>query len=1052
MNMYTIKNHPNLNFKIINRITGWTTFLIASLTYILTAEPTTSLWDCGEFITTSVGLQVGHPPGAPLFMIISRLFAIFAPSPDTQALMINYMSALCSGFTILFLFWSITHLARKLVVSEGEEMTLGQMFAILGASLIGSLTYTFTDTFWFSAVEGEVYAMSSLFTAVVFWAILKWENVAFEKYANRWLVLIAYLIGLSIGVHLLSLLAIPAIVFVYYFKKYTPTPRGIIKTGLLSMVILGVVNFGVIPGVIKIAGWFELAFTNGMGMPFNTGVCVYVLLIIGILTWGIRHTLKKNMPVWNTILTCLMVILIGYSSYSMVVIRSLSDPPIDENSPDNVFSLLSYINREQYGDSPLFYGQYYNAPIVSYSDGAPIYYQNKETGRYEVMGHRPHIEYDKRFCTIFPRMHSNTRPYFPQQYQVWGGKNNGPTYVVNGESITRPSFGNNLRYFFNYQLGHMYWRYFMWNFSGRQNDIQGNGEITHGNWITGIRFLDELRLGNQSELPDTLKSEKAYNKYYMLPFLLGILGMFCQYRRGRSGRHDFWTVMLLFLMTGIAIIVYLNQSPMEPRERDYAYAGSFYAYSIWIGLGVLAVWDFMKNHIRKLNPEVSALAVTMVCLLAVPVNMAAQNWDDHTRAGRYATIAHAKNYLNSCAPNAILFTYGDNDTFPLWYAQEVEGVRRDIRIVNLSLLAGSWYIDQIKRKAYESPAVPITFSHSQYRDGKRDQIAIVERYQKANLKDAMEFVASDLDQTKLKGYSEPLDYIPARTLFMPVDSAKVIANGTVKPENAGEIVKELDITLKGNSLNKSQLMVLDIISTVNWDRPVYFGIGMGTDAYMGFEKYFQLEGAAYRLVPIETKDSLTYDLGRIDSDILYDNVMNKFEWGNIKDPDVNMDFFHDNTIGVMKYRNTFLRLAAKLYEEGKEDRAIAVLDKSLEELPLSQIAVDNSMLNYIPLYYALGSVDKANHLLNRLATDNCQMLRYINSLSPKFANTPFIRQEERMSFNVIQMLLDYAMQGGQKELALEIKDRVESIYNPTLIRPQNAESYTSDIHRIQLKQ
>ena len=494
MNMYTIKDHPNLSFKLINRVTGWVAFVIASLTYILTAEPTASLWDCGEFITTSVGLQVGHPPGAPLFMIISRLFAIFAPSADTQALMINYMSGLCSGFTILFLFWSITHLARKIVVKDGEEMTLGQMFAILGASLIGSLTYAFTDTFWFSAVEGEVYAMSSLFTAIVFWAILKWENVAFEPYANRWLVFIAYLVGLSIGVHLLNLLAIPAIVFVYYFKKYKPTPRGIVKTGLLSLVILGFVNFMLIPGVIKIAGWFELVFVNGMGLPFNTGVVVYVLLIIGALTWGIRYTLKKGMPIWNTILTCFMVILIGYSSYSMVVIRSLSDPPIDENSPDNVFSLLSYINREQYGDSPLLYGAYYNAPVVAYEDGEPIYYQNKETGVYDVIGHKQKLEYDKRFCGIFPRMHSSSRPYYPQQYQAWGGKNNGPTYTVNGESITRPSFGNNLQYFFNYQLGHMYWRYFMWNFSGRQNDIQGNGEITHGNWITGIKFLDEIRL------------------------------------------------------------------------------------------------------------------------------------------------------------------------------------------------------------------------------------------------------------------------------------------------------------------------------------------------------------------------------------------------------------------------------------------------------------------------------------------------------------------------------------------------------------------------------
>lgn len=1042
--MYTIKDHPNLSFRLINRVTGWITFVIASLTYILTAEPTSSLWDCGEFITTSVGLQVGHPPGAPLFMIISRLFAIFAPSVETQALMINYMSALCSGFTILFLFWSITHLARKLVVKEGEVMTMGQMFAILGASLIGSLTYTFTDTFWFSAVEGEVYAMSSLFTAVVFWAILKWENVAFERYANRWLVLIAYLIGLSIGVHLLNLLAIPAIVFVYYFKKFTPTTKGVIKTGLLSMVILGVVNFGVIPGVIKIAGWFELAFTNGMGLPFNTGVIVYVLLIIGVLTWGIRYTLKKNMPIWNTILTCFMVILIGYSSYSMVVIRSLSDPPIDENSPDNVFSLLSYINRDQYGDTPLFYGHYYNAPQVNYKEGEPIYYQNKETGVYEVVGHKPIIEYDKRFCGIFPRMHNNTRPYFPQQYQAWAGKNNGPTYIINGEAITRPSFGNNLQYFFNYQLGHMYWRYFMWNFSGRQNDIQGNGDILHGNWITGIKFLDAIRLGNQSELPDTLASEKAYNKYYMLPFLLGLLGMFYQYRRGRTGKQDFWTVMLLFIMTGIAIIVFLNQSPMEPRERDYAYAGSFYAFSIWIGLGVLFLWDLLNRNLKKLNPAVSAIAVTGVCLLIVPVNMAAQNWDDHTRAGRYATLAHAKNYLNSCAPNAILFTYGDNDTFPLWYAQEVEGVRRDIRIVNLSLLAGPWYIDQIKRKAYESPAVPISFTRNQYRDGKRDQVGIVERYQKAKLKDAMEFVASDLPQTKLTGYSEPLDYIPARNLYIPVDSAQVIATGTVKPENADQMVKEMDITLKGNFLNKSQLMVLDIISTNNWERPIYFGIGMGADSYMGFEKYFQLEGAAYRLVPVQTEDSGYYDFGRIDTDILYDNVMNKFEWGNIKDPKVNIDYFHDNTIAVMKYRNTFLRLATQLFEEGKPEKAIAVLDKCLEELPLAQIPVDNSLLNYIPLYYSLGETEKADHLVNELADNNYQMLKYINSLSPKFANTPNIQQEERISLQVTQMLIEFAMGAGRQDLAMAIKNKVEGIFNPSLFRPRQVAPPTSD--------
>lgn len=1035
--MYKIKNHPHLSFQLVNNIAGWITFVIASITYILTVEPTASLWDCGEFITTSVGLQVGHPPGAPLFMIISRLFAIFAPSPEKQSVMINYMSALASGFTILFLFWTISHLARKLILKKGEECTMGQLLAIMGASLIGALTYTFTDTFWFSAVEGEVYALSSLFTAVVFWAILKWENIAFEPYANRWLVLIAYLIGLSIGVHLLNLLAIPAIVFVYYFKKYTPTREGIIKTGILSIIILGFVNFLLIPGVIKIAGWFELLFVNSMKLPFNTGVIIYALLLIVGLTFGIRYTLKKQKTVLNTIFTCFIVIMIGYSSYAMVVIRSISNPPIDENSPDNVFALLSYLNRDQYGENPLLYGQYYNAPLVAIEDGAPVYYQNKKTGQYDKIRYQSKYEYDSRFCTVFPRMYSNQRPYFAQEYEAWGGKPSGPVYYVNNEPIQKPSFANNLRYFFSYQLGHMYWRYFMWNFSGRQNDIQGYGDIRYGNWITGIKFLDELRLGNQSDIPDTLKAEKALNKYYMLPFLLGLLGMFYQYRKGKGGKQDFWVVMLLFIMTGIAIIVFLNQTPREPRERDYAYAGSFYAYAIWIGLGVLALWELAKKYMK---PAGAAVLVSAICLVAVPVNMAAQNWDDHNRSGRYATIAHAKNYLNSCAPNAILFTYGDNDTFPLWYAQEVEGVRRDIRIVNLSLLAGGWYIDQIARKAYEGEPVPISLTNDQYHEGVRDWVVIQEQIKSANMKDVMSFVGSDNMNTKLKTTSdEVLDYIPTRNVYFPVDSAKVIANGTVKAKDTDKIVKQLDINLKGNALNKSQLMVLDILATNNWERPIYFGIGMGPDSYMGFEKYFQLEGAAYRVVPIETNPENYYDYGRIDSDILYDNVMNKFEWGNIKDPKVNIDYFHDNTIAVMKYRYTFLRLAETLAQEGKNKQAIAALDKSLEEIPLYQVPADNSLLNYIPLYYNLGETEKANALAKELAVNNYQTLKYIHSLAPEDVQRGDIMQDEKLSMNVIRFLLAYITQAGQTELAQEISNMVESIYNPTAVHPYRPE-------------
>lgn len=1021
--MEKIKEPKRFSYKLVNCVTGWVAFVIAAVTYLLTLEPTASLWDCGEFITTSAGLQIGHPPGAPLFMILGRIFAVFASDPTQTAYMINAMSGMASAATILFLFWSITHLAKRLLVKEGDSCSFPQLIAIMGSGLVGALTYTFTDTFWFSAVEAEVYALSSLFTAVVFWAILRWEEVADEPYANRWLILIAYLMGLSIGVHLLNLLAIPAIVFVYYFKKYTPTRVGVIKTALVSIIILGFINFMLIPGVIKIAGWFELLFTNSFGLPFNTGVAVYVALMIAGLVWGIRYTIRKNMVIWNTILTAFMVIMMGYSSYSMIVIRSISNPPIDENSPDNVFSLLSYIQREQYGQAPLIYGQYYNAPLIATEEGEPIYYQNKTTGRYDKIGNKPINKYDPRFMTFFPRMHGATRGGMDQVYQMWGGESTGPTYDVNGEMIQKPGFGNNLRYFFSYQLGHMYWRYFMWNFAGRQNDIQSHGGIRNGNWISGITPLDEMRLGNQSELTDSMKNAPARNKYYLLPLILGILGMIYQYKKGKQGKEDFWIVMLLFFLTGIAIILYLNQMPMEPRERDYAYAGSFYAFSIWIGLGTLWVWEKVAKF---LNPMGAAVVASLLCLILVPTNMAAQNWDDHDRSGRYATIAHAKNYLNSCAPNAILFTFGDNDTFPLWYVQEVEGVRRDIRVVNLSLLAGDWYIDQIKRKVYDTPAVDISFTKDQYHAGVRDAIVIQEKFKSADLKDALEFVASDLPQTKLRGYKEPIDFIPARTITIPVDSAIVVNNGTVAPEDADSIVDQLIVTLNGNYLYKSQLMVLDIIAQNNWKRPIYFGVGMGPDSFMGFDKYFQLEGAAYRLVPIENKAQNGYELGRINSDVLYDNMMNNFEWGGIKEADVLIDHFHENTVGVIKYRTTFLRLAEQLYSEGKNEKAIAVLDKSLEELPINKVPITNELLNYVSIYYELGAIDKGNALIRAFVKENAQNLRYISTLAPQRANSSEMQRDHNISIQVIRMLMDMANQAGQKELVEEITTSVET--------------------------
>ncbi len=1015
------KKKNNFGYNFINNTTGWFTFLVAAVTYLMTIEPTASLWDCGEFISTAYGLEVGHPPGAPLFMIMARFFSIFAPSPEKVALMVNAMSALASAFTILFLFWTITHLARKLMVKNGETPEISKTIAIMGAGLIGALAYTFSDTFWFSAVEAEVYASSSLFTAVVFWCILKWENCADKSHSNRWLILIAYLIGLSIGVHLLNLLAIPAIVFVYYFKKFNPTRNGVIKAFLLSIVLLAVLMYGVIPGIIKVATWFELAFVNGVGLPFNTGVIIYALLLIGAISYGIIYTIRKNKVIMNTIITCFMVILIGYSSFAMVVIRSLSNPPIDENNPDNAFALLSYLNREQYGDRPLFFGQYYNAPLTDIEYGAPVYVQ--QDGKYKVAYKKSEYTYDSRFTTIFPRMYSD-RAHHIRDYQYWGGIDKGTPINVNGKTVQKPTFGQNLKFFFRYQLGHMYFRYFMWNFSGRQNDIQGHGELTNGNWITGIPFIDNVLVGNQDELPSDLKNNKARNRYYMLPFILGLLGMFWQYKKGLHGKQDFWIVMLLFFFTGIAIVIYLNQYPHQPRERDYAYAGSFYAFAIWIGLGVLSIYESLS---RKINKKLSAIVATSICLILVPGIMAAENWDDHDRSGRYATISYAKNYLNSCAQDAILFTYGDNDTFPLWYAQEVEGIRRDIRIVNLSLLAGDWYIDQMKRKAYESKGIPNSFDKKQYVQGTRDVVAVVDRINKAyDIKEIMKFVGSDNSSSKLETQGgRSLDYIPTRNVYVTVDSAKVINNGTVKIEDADNILDRLDITLDRNQLTKSDIMVLDLIAENDWDRPIYFSVGMGRESYLGFEDYFQLEGAAYRLVPIKTEHN-GYEFGRIDSDILYNNMMNKFIWGNINNPDVYIDFFHLNTIQIMKYRPNFLRLAEQLNKEGKHQKAIKALDKCMEELPTSKITIDNTLIGFVQEYYNADANEKANDLLRKIANNSFEQLKYYLSLSKQ--DYAAFQRMQNQEVTVVRMLLSIADEQKETELVKELKAKFESLY------------------------
>jgi len=880
-----------ISYKKLNSILGWSVFAIASIVYILTAEPTASFWDCGEYIATAYKLQVGHPPGAPLFQLIGRFFTFFAfGDVSNVAFMVNLMSAFSSSFTILFLFWSLTMLAKKLALRSGE-MTEGKMYAVFGSAVVGSLAYAFSDSFWFSATEGEVYAMSSFFTALVFWAILKWEENADEKHSFRWLIFIAYLMGLSVGVHLLNLLAIPAIAFVYYFKRYkTVNYKGMIVTFVVSILILGFVMSIIIPWIVKLASYFELFFINNIGMPFNTGTIFYFVLLIGGIFWGIRYTRRNNKTVLNTLIWALTFILIGYSSFFLLIIRSNANTPIDENNPEDAISLLSYLNREQYGDWPILHGQYFNAPVADRGDGNPVYRRDNEKGKYIIIDDRKGTipVYNSEFTTLFPRMWNSTEQRYINDYKTWSKMKGIPTEVTDefGERqvLDKPTFGENLRYFFRYQINHMYFRYFMWNFSGRQNDIQGMADRKNGNWITGIRFLDNARLGPVFDTPKSLHS-KANNKFYLLPLILGLIGLIYQLK---NDNRNFMVVLLLFLMTGLAIVVYLNQHSPQPRERDYAYAASFYAFAIWIGLGVYALFETLT---KKPEQKLVAIIISGISLLLVPGIMAKEGWDDHDRSNRYTALAIANNYLNSCAPNAILFTNGDNDTFPLWYAQEVNGLRTDIRVVNLSLLNTEWYIEQMKRKAYDADAVPFSLQWDQYKDGTRNYTYFIENENVkgyVELKQLFDIIHKDPARLTMQTRIGPLEYFPTKKFKISIDSARIIKTGTVAPENAHLIENEIAWTINSSGITKNHLMVLDLLSTNNWERPVYFAITTGSSAYIGLEDYFQIEGLTYRLVPIKTKKS-DGQTGRIESEIMYDNLVNKFQFGNMNDPGVYLD-------------------------------------------------------------------------------------------------------------------------------------------------------------------
>lgn len=959
-----------------NNITGWVIFVISSSVYLLTLEPTVSFWDCGEFILSAFKLQVGHPPGAPLFLMIGRVATLFAGNDLSKvAVMVNIFSALESGFAIMFLFWTITHLVRK-VYSKDNEPEPAQIPAILGSGIIGALTYTFSDTFWFSAVEGELYAISSLVTAVVFWGMLKWEDEADKPYSGRWIILISYIMGLGLGIHRLNLLVIPVLVFVFYFRKFKVTTRGMLVTLLVAVLLLWLMVFVLMPGVPEVAGWFELLFVNVLGLPYNSGLIFYMVILFGLLAFGIRYSLKNSRVILNFALTSLFVVMIGYSSYAMIMIRSSARPPMNQNNPSDVFSLSYYINMKQYGSAPKLFGNYYSAPVTGVKKVIAGY--NKVNGKYQPYYH-PEYEYNSQFETLFPRMYSSD-PDHANAYKYWG-KVVGKRFSAGPDSkevIVCPTFGENLRYFFRYQIGFMYMRYFMWNFAGRQNDIQGNGNSIDGNWISGIKFIDEARLGRLDKVPADLKNNPGNNKYYFLPFLIGIAGMLWQYNRERNG---FWLVMAFFIMTGLAIILYLNQYPNQPRERDYAYAGSFYAFAIWVGMGFMLVYEKLQKYLG----DRGSAAVTFVALLgAAPVLMGAQNWDDHSRAGRYTARDIGANYLRSCAPNSILFTYGDNDSFPVWYAQDVENVRTDIRVANLSYIQAGWYIDMMRQKAYNSDPMPLTLSSDKYIDGIREQLPVDNRVDKpVNLGEVVQFAGMDDRKFKvdLSGRGDYMNYLPANKFLIDVDTSKVLANGTVKKYYSDRIVSPMIWEYPDADAFKGDLAMMDLLSTNKWNRPIYISTTVPSDQYKGLEKFFVQEGLAYRIVPIKIDTPEKGEYGMIDPVVMYHNLMNKFTWGNAADPKVYLD--ENNRRMFSNFKRIFASLGNKLIEQGDTIKAIEVAHKGLSLVPTSKMPDDFFSIGLAEVLIKAGQKEEGEKLMNDIINYSKGYLDYAISLRPE---------------------------------------------------------------------
>ena len=1057
-------------FRLVDNILGWLSFLIAAFVYCSTIEPTASFWDCPEFITTGYKLEIGHPPGAPFFMLTANLFSQFTSDPSQVARMVNTMSALLSATCILFLFWSITHLVRRLLVKDSSDMSLSKLIAIEASGLVGALIYTFSDTFWFSAVEGEVYAYSSAFTAVVFWLILKWEDHADEPHSDRWLVLIMYMTGLSIGVHLLNLLCVPAIVLVWYYRRFPDANlKGSLIALAISVVILAAVLYGVVPGIITVGGWFELFFVNTLGMPFNTGEIIYIILLVTWVIWAVyetqtqRHGQKvqntafllsvgmlgvpfygwgwsaffigivvlailwfvlsyqrEKQPlisarIKNTMLLCMLMLMIGYSSYALIVIRSSANPPMDQNSPEDIFTLGDYLGRDQYGQRPLLYGQAYTSQVAleqegNYckpvmSKGKPVYQRKEKASADEKDSYfvvRTKDEYKYAQNMLFPRMYDAAHA---AAYESWMGGVDGSevSYDRCGEPMTIkvPTQFENIRFFLSYQCNFMYWRYFMWNFAGRQNDIQGNGELEHGNWLTGIPFIDNARLGDQSLMPDELKENKGHNVFYCMPLILGLLGLFWQawYTRKRQvgdktiddpiGIRQFWVVFFLFFMTGLAIVIYLNQTPMQPRERDYAYAGSFYAFAIWCGMGVAAIIDWLQRKLKKESLVIAAV-VGVICFF-VPIQMASQTWDDHDRSGRYTCRDFGQNYLMTLQEegNPIIFTNGDNDTFPLWYNQDTEGVRTDARVCNLSYLQTDWYIDQMRRPAYDSPSMPINWSRLEYCAGTNEYVQVdpslkeqvLELYRQ-NPKEAKEQLGEEPFELKnilnnwVRSKVRDFHVIPTDTVFVTIDKEAVRKSGMMMASDS--IPDKMVISLKGKSaLYKGDLMMLEMIANANWTRPIYVALTVGAENYMNLGDNFVQEGLANRITPFTTNAP---GAKNFDTEKTFNNVMNKFKFGGVDAPGI----YLDETVMRMCYthRRLLSTLALHLVQEGKDQKAKQVLDKAEKCLPDYNIPHDyqSGSLDIARSYALTAQPKKAQQVINALWTKSMQYLQYYCSL------------------------------------------------------------------------